>query len=253
MDRSLKDLFSGYGAHYGRMTVIERLQDDLDRLRRDRLPHWITEIPREARILDLGCGKGHLLAALFRLGYRNLQGVDLSPQMIRGARKILPPSVQIFETDISEFLDCTDSDRFDVVFVYDLLEHLPRQETIPVLQKVHRVLKTGGRLSIRVPKMASLIAGYTSSIDFTHITHFTEWSLIQVLEASNFSAENVVFESQSPRLFWSWRRPHRMVFRLLNRLWWHLNNVMHRMLYFLSDMHPRPTIYDFNILAIAYK
>lgn len=218
MNQQFKELIDHYGAHYERMTEVERLPDDLSRLRLDRLPRWLDEISLESCILDLGCGKGHLLSAMFRLGYRNIQGVDLSPQMIHAARALLPPCVPLIQADILEFLDSVEPEIFDVVFFHDVLEHLPRQITIPVLKKLYNILKTGGRLSIRVPNMASLISGYTSSIDFTHITHFTEWSLLQVLEASRFHTEKVFFESQAPRLFFSCRRPHRMVFRLLNRL-----------------------------------
>ncbi|SCK55717.1 2-polyprenyl-3-methyl-5-hydroxy-6-metoxy-1,4-benzoquinol methylase [Streptomyces sp. WMMB 322] len=54
------------------------------------LDHALLEryVPRDARILDYGCGYGRLTAQLEELGYRDVQGVDPSAAMIeRGARE----------------------------------------------------------------------------------------------------------------------------------------------------------------------
>ncbi|KAJ1882797.1 Protein-lysine N-methyltransferase efm4, partial [Coemansia sp. S17] len=42
----------------------------------------------EARILDVGCGNGHLLLELAEDGYTNLTGTDYSPQAIELAKGI---------------------------------------------------------------------------------------------------------------------------------------------------------------------
>lgn len=150
------------------------------------------------------------------------------------------------------YLDQCPEESFDVIFFHDVLEHLPREDAIPVLRAFHRTLAPGGLLSVRVPNMSALIASYCSAIDFTHITHFTEYSLVQVLEAAGFDTARITFPSQAPRLFWSWRKPHRAVFRALNRLRWHMNNGLHRVVFLLSDMLP-PKVFDPNLLALARK
>src|SRR5690606_32551995 len=105
----------------------------------------------------------------------------------------------------------------------------------------------------RVPNMGSLIAGFCLAIDFTHITHFTQHSLTQVLEASGFNPDMVCLQRQAPRLFWSITQPHKALFRLLNRVRWHLNNAVHRAVYILTDMHPRPSVFDPNLVITANK
>lgn len=134
-----------------------------------------------------------------------------------------------------------------------MLEHLPREDTISVLRGFYRALAPGGWLSVRVPNMSALIASYNAAIDFTHVTHFTEFSLQQVLEAAGFATDNMTLSSQAPRLFWSWHRPHRALLRVLNRLRWHLNNALHRAVFVLSDMHPRPQVFDPNLVVLARK
>jgi SAM-dependent methyltransferase len=247
-----KQLFDNYARHYESMAVIERLPDDIERLKRDRLPRWIDEVPRNSRILDAGCAQGHLLAALQRVGFTDLTGVDLSSQLLQTASRLVP-CARLIESDIRDFLAGCPDEAFDIIFFHDVLEHLPREVTIPLLQAFYRVLAPGGRLSLRVPNLGALTGGQNAAIDFTHITHFTEHSLLQVLEAAGFDPTRVYLECQAPRLFWSWRKPHRAFFRFLNRLRWHLNNGVHLALYLLADFRPRPTVFDPNLLVIARK
>lgn len=193
------------------------------------------------------------MAGLRRVGYTNLTGVDISAQLLAAARDKLPAQTRLVEMDVRAFLAQCAQDSFDLIFFHDVLEHLPREDTIPVLQAFHRVLTPGGLLSVRVPNMSALIASYTAAIDFTHITQFTEHSLLQVLEAAGFAPARIAFPVQAPHLFWSWRKPHRAVLRLLNRGRWHLNNGLHRVVFLLSDMHPRPNVFDPNLIALARK
>lgn len=248
-----KELFDNYARHYESTDGIERLPDDLQRLRRDRLPAWIESIPKDARILDAGCAQGDLLAALSRVGYTNLTGVDISAQLLATARNKVPVDVRLIEMDVRRFFaECAES-AFDVIFFHDVLEHLPREDTIGILRAFHRALARGGLLSVRVPNMSALVADYTAAIDFTHVTQFTENSLLQVLESAGFDPATITLQRQAPRLFWSWRKPHRAVFRLLNRLRWHVNNGLHRMVFLLSDHHPKPRVFDPNLVMLARK
>ncbi|MCX8049019.1 MAG: methyltransferase domain-containing protein [Methylohalobius sp.] len=246
------ELFQHYSRHYSAMERRARLPDDVERLKRDRLPRWIDEIPKEARILDAGCAEGHHLEALRRMGYTNLTGVELSAQLLATAKQRLAGAATLIQADIREWLKQAPSASFEVVFFHDVLEHLPREHTVDVLRQFYRILAPGGRLSVRLPNMASLIGGFNMALDFTHVTHFTEYSLIQVLEAAGFEPTNITLECQAPRLFWSWRKPHRALLRLLNRARWHLNNAVHCSVYLLSDFI-RPRVFDPNLVVIARK
>ena len=248
------ELFQNYARHYASMQERwrrELLPGDLTRLKRDRLPRWIDEIHKDAKILDAGCAKGYYLEMLSRVGFTNLTGVDLSEQLLADARQRLPQA-QLIRADIREWLQEAQAESFDVVFFHDVLEHLPREDTIKVLRGFYRLLASGGRLSVRVPNMRCLIATNCMAIDFTHVTHFTEFSLLQVLEMAGFDPHQIDFISQSPRLFWSWRKPHRAVFRLLNRGRWHCNRIVHQVLYMLVDSAP-PSQFDPNLMALARK
>lgn len=47
-------------------------------------------VPREARVLDVGCGYGRTLDELYRAGWRGLIGIDFSEAMIERGRAAYP-------------------------------------------------------------------------------------------------------------------------------------------------------------------
>lgn len=247
-----RTLFDHYAAHYHAMEKRERLPDDLERLKRDRLPRWIHETPRTARVLDAGCAEGHWLEALRRVGFKNLTGVDLSAQLLEMARGRLGADARLFNADLCQWVREVPDSSFDVIFFHDVLEHLPREVTIPILREFHRILAPGGRLQVRVPNLACLIGQFFMALDFTHVTPFIEFSMLQVLEAAGFERARIRFESQAPRLFWSWRKPHRAVLRLANYARWQINRWLHRAVYLLNDFD-FPRQFDPNLVVLAYK
>ena len=77
--------------------------------------------------------------------------------------------------------------------------------------------------------------------------------MLQVLEAAGFHPRSIQLVKLAPHLFWSWKKPHRAVLRLLNRMRWHFNNYLHKSLFLLWDMHPRPKVFDCNLSVLAKK
>lgn len=107
-----------------------------------------TWLDRSGSILDLGCGAGRIAIGLWKLGYRNLEGADLSDKMVSEARSIaghlgleLPFSCRD-ATRLSY-----DSERFDaVVFGFNGLMQIPgRENRRQAMREVLRVLVPGGR------------------------------------------------------------------------------------------------------------
>ena len=111
----------GWGGYYHR-----RLQD-LYRL----------AIPAGARVLELGCGRGDLLAAVEpSLGV----GIDLSGEMVRRARE-RHPSLRFLEADA---LDVELGETFDYVILSDLINDA--WDVQRLLDQVRRVSKPSTRL-----------------------------------------------------------------------------------------------------------
>lgn len=109
-----------------------------------------TELPANARILDVGCGPGELACSLTRRGF-NVWGIDISNQMVEHARERLvneglSTADRLTVGDI-EKLDFGDT-FFDVVIASGVIEYQKTDE--PALTEIHRVLKPGGHMIINV-------------------------------------------------------------------------------------------------------
>jgi 2-polyprenyl-3-methyl-5-hydroxy-6-metoxy-1,4-benzoquinol methylase len=96
------------------------------------------------RILEVGCGAGHVLER-FR-GFERT-GVDLSPTMLHRARSRLGARVSLIRASAEElpFADAT----FDVVICTEVLEHT--QNPRNVIKEIMRVAARGARVVVSVP------------------------------------------------------------------------------------------------------
>src|SRR5262249_35286620 len=89
-------------------------------------------------VLDLGCGTGHLTAAIAKAG-ACVVGIDQSPEMIAQARKHYPNLR--FESGDARRLAF--AEEFDALFSNAVLHWISEAEL--VVQSVARALKPGGR------------------------------------------------------------------------------------------------------------
>jgi len=248
-------LFENYERHYADAGASrwQKSIEEVNALRLDRLPRWIGRISREARILDAGCATGYILGLLHAHGYTNLAGVELSSQLVPIARKELPKSVRIVHRDIRDFLAECEDGAFEVILCHHVLEHIPRDSIIPLLRDFHRCLTPGGYLGVKVPNASFLLAGNHLFCDFTHVVHFNERSLPQVLEGAGFDPHKIEFVLHPPKLFWSSQHPLRAGLRLLNRLRWHTHRIVHRILCGLIDQHPVPYVFEAELEAVVQR
>jgi SAM-dependent methyltransferase len=96
-------------------------------------------------VLEIGCGKGALLAQLHSQGHV-VEGIDVDPDAIAACRTENPGlHVQVASGEQIPFGDSV----FDVVVSFDVFEHM--QQTDIHLQEVRRVLRPGGRYLLQTP------------------------------------------------------------------------------------------------------
>lgn len=155
---------------------------------RDFVPYLPSD--REgARILDIGCGQGALVAALCDKGFTQTMGVDVSPEQVRIAHDRGLDQVHL--GDLSEWVGA-DSEPWSAILATDVLEHLDRTEVLDVFDKVRSGLVDGGRFIARVPNALSPFGGAIRYGDFTHETWFTARSVQQLSRAAGFSKVDVL-------------------------------------------------------------
>ena len=105
-------------------------------------------LPKDAKILDLGCGPGYFLDEMKERGYTDLVGVSLSPEDV----KICEDKGHTIKKYDLSFLPQKDGyydESVDFIFLRHALEHSPYP--IFSLMEYNRVLKQGGKMYIEVP------------------------------------------------------------------------------------------------------
>jgi len=159
---------------------------------------------RDARILDIGCGSGFLLDFLCRRGYRNISGVDTSSEQVEFARK---QGINVVQADANEYLK-NSKDKFDIIFMTDVVEHLGKQEVFDIFLNIRDALNVGGKFVIRTINASSIYSPTSRYIDFTHELSFTEHSLRQILYSIGFDVvhikDNHIPFGLKPKRFLRW-------------------------------------------------
>lgn len=155
-------------------------------LRRHILPRLPED--RGARICDVACGSGELLALLKAEGYQACEGVDRSGEQVRAATARVGRCVT--EGDAMGFLASRPA-AFDAIVAVDFMEHLLKTEVVEFLRVVRQALRPGGRLIVQTCNGASPMAGRILYGDFTHETAFTDRSIAQVFLAAGLTPAGV--------------------------------------------------------------
>ena len=137
--------------------VAQKIEESLgdpqfDYFRKDKLLCYqeFYDLQRhDGRVLDVGCGPGHFV---LHSACRDLEvvGIDSSQPMLRLAQKRLQrDGLKAFfgEVDITQGLPFKDN-SFDVVVCESVLNHVPDPHF--VLQEIHRVTKSKGRVVLDV-------------------------------------------------------------------------------------------------------
>jgi pseudaminic acid biosynthesis-associated methylase len=111
---------------------IERFGVSRDELNRRQL----GSLPRDVRIVEVGCNIGNQLAALRRLGFEHLYGVELQRSAVEIVHRERP------ELDVVQgsALELPFRDGFaDLVFTSNVLIHMAPENLPKVMDEMHRV------------------------------------------------------------------------------------------------------------------
>jgi 2-polyprenyl-3-methyl-5-hydroxy-6-metoxy-1,4-benzoquinol methylase len=120
-----------------------------------RLARIVKGLPtlKKMRVLDLGCGRGELVFWSANLGAKEVVGIDYSKAAIKlanEAKKHYPKKIrEKIKFEVNDVVDINIPDnRFDVILMTEVSEHLyPEQQDI-VFDKIFNILSKDGTLLI---------------------------------------------------------------------------------------------------------
>lgn len=102
---------------------------------------------KDKSILDVGCGAGRTTFNLYEMGYKNIIGLDLTPEMVSTAKTINKERNTDIEFIVGDATDLKFEDNsFDqAIFSFNGLMQIPeRKNRIKALKEIKRVLRENG-------------------------------------------------------------------------------------------------------------
>jgi glycosyltransferase involved in cell wall biosynthesis/SAM-dependent methyltransferase len=192
------DLRVRYEAAYPRAFTPTRIRAP----RREMLGGVLARARRHmtpGRLLDVGCGGGHLLRAARAEGWRGV-GSDLSHSACRAATVAAGAPVAQAEATALPFRDGT----LDAVTLVNVLDHTASARR--VLQEAARVLRPGGLVVVRVPNgpvhagAARMLARLgplarlrgLDAFPILHVFAFGRRALVRLVTAAGFDVVHVI-------------------------------------------------------------
>ncbi len=183
MKSTTKLLFEKYNTITGRPTVQDpQVRQVVFKAFRRTLGAFLPA-NKDARILDVACGEGALLAFLKEMGYRNLAGFDLSPENVAICHQLGLDFVKEFNA--LELVDFS-AEKFDVIFALDILEHIHKEKAADFVKALYHILNPGGYAVIQTPNMGYLLASFHRFNDLSHEFCLTENTAIHLFKIGGF-------------------------------------------------------------------
>ncbi len=189
-------------------------------------------MPKEGRVLDVGCGRGITLHALMRMGFQTY-GFEVSSAAVEG----VDSGIQIRVGESLQDAAFPD-DFFDEVMLWHVLEHIPAPAA--TMAEVCRILKPGGVVIVAVPNFSSWQARWCGPSWFhldppRHLYHFPLRGLKRLLE-------NAGFQCQSEHHFSLRQNPFGWIQSILNLCPWLPRNGLYAVLHRLGNRRPPFTL-----------
>jgi 2-polyprenyl-3-methyl-5-hydroxy-6-metoxy-1,4-benzoquinol methylase len=150
-----------------------------DRIVRPWLPKD-TSLP----IAEVACGHGSFLHWLKSSGYTNVTGIDSSPEQIEFARQV---GVPVEQDDMNHWLGRQPRNHFAAIIAIDLIEHLPKDDFMELLNASYAVMLPGASLIMRLPNGDSPFVGMNLFNDITHVWTYTPNALKSLSQMHGFS------------------------------------------------------------------
>ncbi|MDY6895135.1 MAG: class I SAM-dependent methyltransferase, partial [Thermotogota bacterium] len=143
----------GYSPH---SHAAETNADSKDERFLDRYGLWkrvkfISRYKSAGKWLDVGCGNGRLLQEASRWDNWQLEGLEPIEEVANSTKERL--NIPVYPCTFEQ-LDLNEKNKFDIISMWDVLEHLP--SPMQSLQHVNSLLKDDGIFVFTIPNYNSL-------------------------------------------------------------------------------------------------
>lgn len=106
------------------------------------------------RVVEIGCGIGHVTRELAARGRGDVVGIDINPDVVEAARRVAPASTARFRTASVDDLGSSDELSPDVLYTRCVVGHL--QDPQAALDAIVRAVRPGGSILVEDVEVAAV-------------------------------------------------------------------------------------------------
>lgn len=142
---------------------------------------------KDKEILNIGCYDGWFEQLAIVRGCKQVIGIDVNKKFVSLAKKNVPQAkflkASVFKLPFAE-------KQFDVVTMFDVIEHFPRETEAKALKAIKRVLKKRGSFFLSTPQSFWLANLFDPAWYFGH-RHYSQEKIKNLLEKEGFGVEEM--------------------------------------------------------------
>lgn len=141
-----------------------------------------------ARVLEIGFGNGPALGWLKSIG-AEAYGVETNPVLVERAARLL--GADRAHTRLSDLPLSTLAGTFTHVVAFDVVEHIPLHDLVPMFARIQQLLEPGGRFIFRCPNGDSPFGRIHQHGDPTHVTTLGRARIAYLAESAGLQVEAI--------------------------------------------------------------
>lgn len=157
---------------------------------RERQQKYVRFFAPGESVLDIGCGRGEFVSLMVEHGV-NVSGIDLDRFMLSVAEE---KGLPVQQADAHEYLQHVPDRSLDGIFMSHVVEHIPTNLMVSLLDQCFRKLRYGGRIILETPNPLSLLIFSNSFyMDPTHQKPIHPETLKFMLNQVGFEVTETIF------------------------------------------------------------
>jgi SAM-dependent methyltransferase len=162
---------------------------------RAKLRDYIPLFTGASDVLDIGCGRGELLA-LFRNHGIAARGVDANPEMVASARD---EGLDVVESDVLDYLASLPDASLGGLIGVQIIEHLEPAAVMNLIELAFGKLRPGSTIALETINPACWLAFFSSYIrDLTHVRPIHPETLQYLMQANGFERVSIEYKAPVP-------------------------------------------------------
>jgi SAM-dependent methyltransferase len=158
-------------------------------------------------VLNIGSSFGWFEREATRTSAKSVVGIDIPEDNLQVARR-LSPRARFVSASVLDLPFANET--FDVVCMFEVLEHLPVGTELKALQELHRVLRPNGTLALSTPHRSWFATWSDPAFYLIGHRHYRIADVQSFFDASGFESPRVVlrggtFDQLDLLLYYFWR------------------------------------------------